>query len=112
MKTKLLRTILTAGGILCLCFWILAGAQNRQNHTQAPEPPGVTGGQLGGQEPKNREKIPPLPREDYTGFEEEDDFGYDQDIFSRKLFHKKLPPLSKKQKIVWAFRMAEANSLL
>jgi hypothetical protein len=115
MKTKLPRKIFIVGGILCLCFWIAAQAQNQQNHPQAPETPEITGGQFRGQgeqEPKNRGKTLPLPGEDYTEFEEEDDFGYDQDIFSRKLFHKKLPPLSKKQKIVWAFRMAEANSLL
>lgn len=50
--------------------------------------------------------------------EENDDIDYgdifsdDQDMISRKLFQKRLPPLTKKQKIVWAFRLAETNPFL
>lgn len=50
--------------------------------------------------------------------EENDDIDYgdifsdDQDMISRKLFQKRLPPLTKKQKIVWAFKLAETNPFL
>ncbi|MCP4149274.1 MAG: hypothetical protein GY757_16115 [bacterium] len=44
--------------------------------------------------------------------EEEDFFTDDQDIYSRELFQKTLKPLSRKKKIVWAFRLAESNPFL
>lgn len=36
----------------------------------------------------------------------------DQEIFSRKLFQKTLPPLKKKQKVIWAFRMSQHDLFL
>ena len=36
----------------------------------------------------------------------------DQEIFSRKLFQKTLPPLKKKQKVIWAFRMSKHDLFL
>ena len=42
----------------------------------------------------------------------EDIFTSDQEAFHGKLFQKDLPPLTKKQKIVWAFKLSEANPFL
>jgi hypothetical protein len=47
--------------------------------------------------------------------DDEDIFTEDQEIFSsrqRKLFQKKLAPLTSKEKIVWAFRLSETNTFL
>jgi len=40
---------------------------------------------------------------------DEDDFFYDPEIISRKLFQKTLPALSGRQKILWSFRMADSD---
>jgi hypothetical protein len=53
-----------------------------------------------------------IPDEDTPEMEDEDFYPYDQGIISRKLFQKKLAPLSRKQKIKWSFRLAETNSFL
>ena len=39
-------------------------------------------------------------------------FADDQDIFSRKLFQKRLGPLSEKEKVIWSFRLAAPNTFL
>jgi hypothetical protein len=109
MKTKLPGKILILFGILGLCFWIAAQTQQTQNQPQNQAP---TTNKLQKETPQTREKTFTLPPQKNPEIEDEDDFGYEQDIFSRKLFHEKLPPLNKKQKLVWAFRMAETNSLL
>jgi predicted DNA binding CopG/RHH family protein len=47
--------------------------------------------------------------------DDEDIFSDDQEIFSlrqRKLFQKKLVPLTNKERIVWAFRLSETNTFL
>lgn len=44
--------------------------------------------------------------------EEDDMFFYEQESFSRKLFQRKLEPLSKHHKIIWAFRMSEPDLFL
>lgn len=43
---------------------------------------------------------------------DEDDFFYDPEIISRKLFQKTLPALSSREKILWSFRMADSNLFL
>lgn len=45
---------------------------------------------------------------------EDDDFisYYEHEVFSDKLYQKKLSPLDRKDKIIWSFRMAEANFFL
>lgn len=53
----------------------------------------------------NQEAPPPYEDEDDT-------LMYDQEIFSRKLFQKSLPKLTKKETIVWAFRMADPDPYL
>ncbi|NIM78739.1 MAG: hypothetical protein GTO20_08110 [Candidatus Aminicenantes bacterium] len=66
------------------------------------------------QEPQAQiqEKTITPPEEESPIIEEDDFFIDDQEIWSRKLFQKKLPPLNKKEKIIWAFRMAETNTFL
>lgn len=43
---------------------------------------------------------------------EDEELSYPQDNISRKLFQKKLPPLTNHEKIIWAFRMADSNLFL
>jgi len=44
---------------------------------------------------------------------EDDSFpNYDQYILSRKLDQKALEPLTKKERVIWAYRMADKNALL
>lgn len=40
---------------------------------------------------------------------DEDDFFYDQETISRKLFQKTLPSLSNHEKILWSFRLADSD---
>ena len=42
----------------------------------------------------------------------EDEDYIDQEIFSREAFQKRLPPMSKKEKVIWSFRMSDKNSFL
>lgn len=47
--------------------------------------------------------------------EPEDDlfpFSYEQDILSRKIFQKTLPPLDNREKIVWSFKIADRDPFL
>lgn len=44
--------------------------------------------------------------------DDEDALLYEQEIIYRKLFQKTLPPLSNKNKIIWAFRMTEPDLFL
>ena len=45
---------------------------------------------------------------------EEDIFSttYERELLSRKIFKKSLPPLSRKEKIIWSFKIAKANTFL
>lgn len=43
---------------------------------------------------------------------EDDSFDYESDFFRRKIYQKKLLPLSNKEKIIWSFRMANKNPFL
>ena len=64
----------------------------------------------------NTEQIEPQqiddPDDPSPDLDDEDYFSYDQDILSRKLYEKKLSPLSPKEKIIWSFRLAETNTFL
>lgn len=49
------------------------------------------------------------------GSEEVEDENYfvdDQEIFDRKSYQKQLPPLSDKEKIIWAFRLSKTTIFL
>jgi hypothetical protein len=37
---------------------------------------------------------------------------YERELLSRKIFKKSLPPLSRKEKIIWSFKTAKANTFL
>ena len=56
------------------------------------------------QQPESEDSDDPLDDEEYLF--------YDQEIFTRKLFQKDLQPLSKKEKIIWAFRMSSPDLFL
>lgn len=89
--------------VLYLCYSILARAQTID--TTAAESEQVT---------KIQEKTPGLSEYEYDSSEIEDDdfFPYDQDFLTRKLFQKNLLPLTRKEKIIWSFRMADSNAFL
>jgi hypothetical protein len=62
-----------------------------------------------------KEKSSIINEEVRQDMDDEDIFTDDQEIFSsrqRKLFQKKLAPLTNKEKIVWAFRLSETNTFL
>jgi len=69
-----------------------------------------------GEDPQSKrtteEKTVTMSEDDSQEMEDDDYFADDQDIFSRKLFQKKLTPLSTKEKIIWAFRLSETNAFL
>jgi hypothetical protein len=37
---------------------------------------------------------------------------YERELLARKIFKKSLPPLSRKEKIIWSFKTAKANTFL
>lgn len=51
-------------------------------------------------------------KEDDDEMDYEDIFTSDQEAFHGELFQKELPPVTKKQEIVWAFRLSETNPFL
>jgi hypothetical protein len=114
INIKLPTKIAVVVFILGLCWWTAAQSQNQ---TQSPNRVFADGEiQPDPEEPdpeaQIREKAIALPKEETPIIEEDDFFVNDQEIWSRKLFQKKLPPLSKKEKIIWAFRLAETNTFL
>lgn len=52
----------------------------------------------GGKYPETEEEPPP--------------YAYEQEIISKKLYQKNLPPLSKREKITWAFKTAKISIFL
>lgn len=53
-----------------------------------------------------------VSEEDKEEMDYEDIFTSDQETFHGELFQKELPPVTKKQEIVWAFRLSETNPFL
>ena len=53
-----------------------------------------------------------MSEEDKEEMDYEDIFTSDQETFHGELFQKELPPVTKKQEIVWAFRLSETNPFL
>ena len=58
---------------------------------------------------------PPPAQSTEPAPESEDDIfstTYERELLSRRYFQKTLPPLSRREKIVWSFKTARANVLL
>jgi hypothetical protein len=74
------------------------------NPTAAEENPGRANFSA----PQKTEKI------DRSTDSEDDIFStaYERELLLRKLFQKTLPPLSNKEKIIWSFKTAKANTFL
>jgi len=78
-------------------------AQNRANNSNADAPK---------KETVIEEKTLDFSSDEEPEMEDDDIFSYDQEFFLKKLYQKKLPLLTKKEKIIWAFRLAETNTFL
>jgi hypothetical protein len=72
----------------------------------------VTSGEDSKRKSTTEKKTMTMREDDRQEMDDDDYFADDQDIFSRKLFQKKLTPLSTKEKIIWAFRLSETNTFL
>ena len=90
--------------IVCFLIFVLTG----QRSTSAQEDEFMV--------PVENNSMPgnPMQMESNTtqDIDDEDSLPYEPDILSRKVFQKKMEPLSNKEKIIWSFRMAETNSFL
>lgn len=111
---KILLKIIILSLVLYLCYSILASAQSTDGNGTNK---GKTVNKTAAKSEKaaaNEEKTPGLNEYEYDSSDiDEDDFlPYDQDLLTRKLFQKTLPPLNRKERITWSFRMAESNAFL
>jgi len=97
--------------IVSLLFY-LAFSMPAQKQENAPGPE-AQANRENQENSKNKIKEPNInvPGDDNQDMDDED-FPYSEDMLSRKVFQKRLTPLSKKEKIVWSFRLAETNSFL
>jgi hypothetical protein len=102
MKTIIKILILTL--VIYLSYTLVTGAQT----TPAGNPPQDRQTGETGQE----EDLSMPEYNGQEGEEDEMDFLGIEDSLSRRLHLKDLPPLTKKEKIIWSFRMAETNSFL
>ncbi len=102
------------GLVLYLCYTILAQAQTIDNNGSNRGRTVNTTAAESKKGTKIQEKTPGLSEYEYDSSEiEDDDFlPYDQDFLTRKLFQKTLPPLTRKERIIWSFRMADSNAFL
>lgn len=102
------------GLVLYLCYSLLAQAQTiNRNGTNGDKAVNAAVDESK-RDPGIKEKTPGLNEYDYDSSEIEDDdfFPYDQDFLTRKLFQKTLPPLTRKERVIWSFRMADSNAFL
>lgn len=60
------------------------------------------------------QESPAAPTADSYAEGDDDIFSssYEREMLSRRFFQKTLPPLSRREKIVWSFKTARANILL
>lgn len=110
MNVKLLIRILILVLILYLSYTITAQNLGFGFQDDKPETAETTGSQE--TEPPPDGDGMDLFREDSPEMEEDDFFSFDQDYLTGRIHQKKMNPLSDKEKIKWAFRMAEANAFL
>lgn len=100
--------------VLYLCYSILAQAQTINNNgTNRGKTVNTTAAESK-KGTKIQERTSGLSEYDYDSseIEEDDFFPYDQDFLTRRLFQKTLPPLTRKERIIWSFRMADSNAFL
>ena len=111
---KILLRIIILSLVLYLCYSILAQVQTTDKNGATREKTVNKPAAKSEQVTAIEEKTPRLNEYDYDNPEiEEDDFlPYDQDFLTRKLFQKTLPPLKRKERITWSFRMADSNAFL
>ena len=102
------------GLVLYLCYSILARAQTIKNDGPKRGRTVNTTTAESEKDTKIQERTPGFSEYDYDSTEIEDDdfFPYDQDFLTRKLFQRTLPPLTRKEEIIWSFRMADSNAFL
>jgi hypothetical protein len=93
MKTKIVIIIIISTFILYLSYSIFAQGI------------GMTGNDKGKKNTLQEEESSDTESEDFSIYE-------DQDFFSRKLFQRELPRLSRRDKISWVFRTAKTNLFL
>ena len=111
---KILLRIIILGLVLYLCYSLLAQAQPiNRNDTNRGRPVNAAADESK-RDTRIKEKTPGLSEYEYDSSEIEDDdfFPYDQDFLTRKLFQKTLAPLTRKERIIWSFRMADSNAFL
>lgn len=89
--------------ICCLVFYLSYSVLAQENATTSKDRKSQR---------TKQEKTMTKSENDSQEPDEGDYFPDDQDVFSRKLFQKKLSPLTKKQKIVWTFRLSKTNTFL
>lgn len=102
------------GLVLYLCYSLLAQAQTANRKMTNRGKPVNTTADESGKVTKIQESTPGLSEYEYDSaeIEEDDFFPYDQDFLTRKLFQKTLQPLTRKERIIWSFRMADSNAFL
>ena len=111
---KILLRIIILGLVLYLCYSLLARAQTiNRNGTNRDRTVNAAAAESK-RDTRIKEKTPGLSEYEYDSSEIEDDdfFPYDQDFLTRRLFQKTLPPLTRKERILWSFRMADSNAFL
>ncbi|MCP5049525.1 MAG: hypothetical protein GY940_20305 [bacterium] len=99
MKTLIKILILMV--ILYMSYTIVAQSQPSQESNAAPQT-----------QEENQEKDLSITEDDTQDPDDDDFLSYDQDIATRKVHQKYLSPLSRKDKIIWSFRLAKTNSFL
>lgn len=111
---KILVRIIIFALVFYLCYSILAEAQDI-NRDMSNQDAGLTTSADSKKKTKIKEETPTLNEYEYDrsdDIEDEDLFPYDQDYLSRKLKKEKLDRLTRRENIIWSFRMANANIYL
>jgi hypothetical protein len=111
---KILLRITILGLVFYLCYSLLARDQTIDRNGANRDKTVKAGAVESKRDTGIKEQTPSLSQYDYDSSEIEDDdlFPYDQDFLTRKLFQKTLPPLTRKERIIWSFRMADSNAFL
>ncbi|UCH95280.1 MAG: hypothetical protein JSV88_00155 [Candidatus Aminicenantes bacterium] len=112
---KLLIKIIILGLVFYLCYCLVVQGQTVNiSRAAGPNTTNVKDDDAKKETKTEETEKPPPNLDEYDGseMEEEDIFSYDQDFLTRKIYQKKLQPLTNKERIIWSFRMAETNAFL